>query len=214
MESPHPDGSQAADVASTRNESINPYLAPLAAPESAPIDKAALKDKSSVQAQDFLRVAMSMKAFGVFLLLPTLLLLFGVPLVGLACLPVPLAFIMIGLGLDAFKPWAWTAAVLVAVPSAVLGAGLSILLGILTINSDYAQVGWWALVLPAAAAYISWTLLSRSGRQRYRSVIEAKRRQAERPRWTKSADEILAHLPGDESSGEGEPAGEERLDVT
>ena len=143
-----------------------------------------------------------MKAFGGILLLPTLFLLLIWPLVGLVFLLVAVAFIAVGFGLDAFKPWAWTAAVLLAVPFSLLGALLAIALNVLTINHVVAEVAWAAFVLPAAAAYIAWTLLSRSGRTRYRSVIEAKRRQAARPRWTPPVEEIFDPTIDADAAGE------------
>jgi hypothetical protein len=190
MDVKHPNSVPPDAAAGADGQAANPYLAPTTAPLAPPIDRAALKEKSSVKATDFLHVAMAMKACGFLLLLPGLLFLFAVPLIGLALLALPVAFIVIGFGLDAFKPWAWMAAVLLVVPLAVLTACGAF--AMIIRSEGVSSLSLTAFAPPVIAGYIAWTLLSHSGRQRYRSVIEAKRRQSTRTRWSPTVDEILA----------------------
>lgn len=153
------------------DEGQNPYESPLAANTADASDTVAVgRRRRTPQARDFDAIALQLKFVGWLVTLLALPAILANPwgLGGLGSLGVGLGFLVVGYGLGWYKIWAWYAGVVLMLPlTTAVTLGALMMVGVGGIYILY------LLLPPAFAAYVTWVLLSKGGRTRYRQTAEA-----------------------------------------
>jgi hypothetical protein len=150
------------------------------------------KVKRAVQATDIYNLALICKVLGVLLILFSLCFALLsikvgfvlVSLFGIIGVVVGVLFFILGVGLNRYRMWAWYLGVAVLVPLNIIGG----VLGLIFLGFGIISVVTISMVL--SAFYVSWVLLSKGGRSRYKKMGENSRYAEENP--DSRAAQILA----------------------
>ena len=126
-----------------------------------------MRRKRQPNAGDITNLALICKVLGVLILLPSALFAALDTLWAFIGVGIGLLFLVLGVGLRRFRPWAWYLGVVVLVPLYVAGG----VAGLILIGAGVVTVMSVAMLL--SAFHVSWVLLSKGGRQRYVKIREA-----------------------------------------
>lgn len=165
----------------------NPYEAPQEDP-ALPLTLSEVTrrhGRKGVESADFIRVGFMMQVLGGGMLLTGLLLALVHWIVGGVTILLGLMLFVPGRGLANYKPWAWHAAVLVALPLTLLMAAC---IGPLSWGLP---VGSLLFLFPIMSGWICWVLISRSGRDRYRLLAESVIKRKQRAKQPAQYEEIV-----------------------
>ncbi|HEY5315801.1 MAG TPA: hypothetical protein VIK18_24950 [Pirellulales bacterium] len=180
----------------------NPYEAPQedSAPPLTLTEVTRRHGRTGVESADFIRVGLMMQILGGGLLFAGLLLALIHWAVGGVTILLGLLLFVPGRGLAAYKPWAWHAAVLTALPLTVVMAACIVPM------SWGLPPGLMLLLFPAMSGWICWVLISRSGRDRYRLLAQSAAKRKQRAKQPVQYEDLVPESLASEPISEPPPA--------
>lgn len=128
-----------------------------------------------VGVSDYINLSMFLKFWGgliaVIGILVTMLTLWGITVIVAG-----VGTIVVGIGLGKYRPWAWWGAVIILIPYNIIGCAVATIL-----TGFEMRISVGAGLTLISLFYVSWVLLSKGGRKRYRQLAVASKQIDQKP---------------------------------